>query len=111
MRALTRYLVWMVLFCAGVAAGQEGKPLPPGVRQGERLPYPAGEPRKVTARGERRSPGPAQLTRDAEELAKLAGLIPDQVDQVARGQFPKDLPEQLKRIEKLSKQLRRELSR
>jgi hypothetical protein len=53
----------------------------------------------------------AQLQRDAKELASLAQLIPSEVEQVEKGRLPKDLDEQLKRIEKLSKQLRREISR
>jgi hypothetical protein len=63
----------------------------------------------VTAK--RRPVDPAQLERDAHELASLAQLIPSEVQQVEHGRLPKDLDEQLKRIEKLSKQLRREISR
>ena len=59
-----------------------------------------------------RKPGyPPQLQRDAKELARLAQLIPSQVQQVEGGVLPKDLDGQLKRIEKLSKQLRQEISR
>jgi hypothetical protein len=54
---------------------------------------------------------PARLQRDAKELARLAQLIPSQVEQVENGLVPKDLDGQLKQIEKLSKQLRREISR
>jgi hypothetical protein len=54
---------------------------------------------------------PAQLQRDAKELARLAQLIPSEVQQVGNGLVPKDLDGQLKRIEKLSKQLRRAISR
>jgi hypothetical protein len=53
----------------------------------------------------------AQLQRDAKELARLAQLIPSEVQQVENGRLPKDLDGQLKRIGKLSKQLRREISR
>lgn len=51
----------------------------------------------------------AQATRDAEELAGLAKEIPPGVDQANKGLVSKDLNDRLKRIEKLSKQLRREL--
>jgi hypothetical protein len=51
----------------------------------------------------------AQVKRDAEELAKLAGEIPSAVEMTNKGVLPKDLNDRLKRIEKLSKQLRREL--
>ncbi|MGD0900790.1 MAG: hypothetical protein ABR915_23400 [Thermoguttaceae bacterium] len=51
----------------------------------------------------------AQLKRDAEELSKLAQAIPPGVEQANKGVISKDLNDRLKRIEKLSKQLRREL--
>ncbi len=54
---------------------------------------------------------PAKVKKDAAELAKLAQSIPPGVDQVANGKLPKDLQARLKRIEKLSKQLRREIAR
>ena len=51
----------------------------------------------------------ARLERDANELARLAADIPSLIEQANKGLLPKDLSERLKRIEKLSKQLRREL--
>jgi len=51
----------------------------------------------------------AQVKRDADQLAKLAGEIPSAVERANKGLVSKDLNDQLKRIEKLSKQLRREL--
>jgi len=51
----------------------------------------------------------AQLKREADELAKLSGEIPPAVEQASKGVIAKDLNERLKRIEKLAKQLRREL--
>jgi hypothetical protein len=89
--------------------GQAGHPIPPGVREADKLPNPADVPPQVTAK--RRPADPAQLERDAKELASLAQLIPSQVQQVENGRLPKDLDGQLKRIEKLSRQLRREIAR
>ena len=43
------------------------------------------------------------------ELAKLAGAIPSAVEHANKGVLSKDLNERLKRVEKLSKKLRREL--
>lgn len=51
----------------------------------------------------------AQAKHDADELVKLAGEIPPAVEQANKGVLSKDLNERLKRIEKLSKRLRREL--
>ena len=50
-----------------------------------------------------------QAKRDADELAKLADQIPPGVEAANKGVLSKDLNDRLKRIEKLSKQLRREL--
>ena len=52
---------------------------------------------------------PAVLKREAEELTKLAAALPDDVERAAKGSVAADLNERLKRIEKLSKHLRREL--
>ena len=56
--------------------------------------------------GHRREVVLAQLRQDSEELARLAGSIPAQVEQVTQGKLPKDFPENLKRIDKLVKRLR-----
>jgi hypothetical protein len=53
---------------------------------------------------------PVKIHAEAEELAKLAATVPNDIDQVAQGKLPKDLGEKLKRIEKLSKNLRGELT-
>lgn len=103
---------WGLFFCCLLAAGQYPIPLPtvtPRSRELERR-LPSDEPQRVEARIPRARIDAAQLKHDAEELAKLAQSIPSQIEKVGRGQFPKDLNVQLKRIEKLSKQLRRELS-
>jgi hypothetical protein len=89
--------------------GQGGHPVPPGVREADKLPNPADIPPQKTAK--RRPVDRAQLQRDAQELARLAQLIPSEVQQVESGRLPKDLDGELKRIQKLSKQLRREISR
>jgi hypothetical protein len=98
-----------LLSCALVMGGQAGHPVPPGIREADKLPNPADIPPVVTAK--RPPADSAQLQQDAKELARLAQLIPSQVEQVENGRLPKDLDGQLKRIEKLSKQLRREISR
>jgi hypothetical protein len=98
-----------LLPCTLVIGGQAGHPVPPGIREADKLPNPADIPPQVTAK--RRSVDLAQVQRDAKELARLAKLIPAEVEQVKNGRLPKDLDDQLKRIEKLSKQLRREISR
>lgn len=103
-----------LLFCPILMAGQRpvGHPVPPGVRRADKLPNPADQaPPLVNSRSRRQVVDPAQLKRQAEELAKRAQLIPDEVAQVGSGRLPADLIEQLRKIEKLSKQLRRELAK
>jgi len=53
---------------------------------------------------------PAQLQREADELSALAQSIPADIKSTTKGMLSKDLLEKLKRIEKLSKHLRSEVS-
>jgi hypothetical protein len=89
--------------------GQAGHPIPPGIKEADKLTNPADVPPQMTAK--RQPADLARLERDAKELASLAQLIPSEVQQVKNGRLPKDLDGQLKRIEKLSRQLRREIAR
>jgi hypothetical protein len=51
-----------------------------------------------------------QVGREARELSDLAKSIPLDVEHVNQGMMPKDMIEKLKRIERLSKHLRSEVS-
>jgi hypothetical protein len=103
---------WSVslLFGMILAAGQypvlypNGNPRP---QTDQRLPID--EPQQVPDRKNQPSIDMVRVKRDADELAKLAGEIPASVEQANKGVVSKDLSDRLKRIEKLSKQLRREL--
>lgn len=53
---------------------------------------------------------PAKLREEADELAKLAQLVPQDMGQITQGKMPKDALDRLKRIEKISKHLRSELA-
>jgi hypothetical protein len=72
----------------------------------------------ATIRGEQDVPPPvspqakvdrAQLQREADELTLLAQSVRSDMQQVAKGVFPHELNQKLKRIEKLSKRLRADL--
>lgn len=52
----------------------------------------------------------AELQKDAKELSDLCASIPADMDGVKRGMLGQDLPGKLKRIEKLSKRVREELT-
>ena len=51
-----------------------------------------------------------KLQQEADDLARSAQTIPTDIAGVRQGTLPKDMIEKLKRIEKLSKQLRSELN-
>lgn len=53
----------------------------------------------------------AKLQRDAQELADLSASIPVDINRANRGLLSKDVVNKLKRVEKLSRQLRSELAR
>jgi hypothetical protein len=52
----------------------------------------------------------AKVKEQANQLSKLAQSIPSDIDKATKGLLPQDLLRRLKQIEKLSKQLRREIS-
>ena len=56
-------------------------------------------------------PNFVQMQRNAKELASLARTIPPDIDLTGKGLLAKDLATRLKKIEKLAKQLRGEISR
>jgi len=70
--------------------------------------FPVDEPRQ-SQQGQKPKIDAAEVKRLADEIAKLAQQIPAGVEEADKGVLPKDLNERLKRIEKLSKQLRRDL--
>jgi hypothetical protein len=80
---------------------------PPGSHPGDSRQYDPGYPIEFPGP---RHVDPAQLQRDANELSALAASVPVDIKAVNQGVLPKDFLEKLKRIEKLSKHLRSELS-
>jgi hypothetical protein len=101
----TCLLVFIMLLLDG--AGQTVKS-PPVIQPPTRAQAPP-LPEAVT--GPIRAPlNAAKLKEEADQLSKLAQSIPAAVDKAAKGQLPQDLAARLKQIEKLSKQLRREIS-
>lgn len=83
-------------------------PIPPGIREADKQTNAPIEP---PATFKQKPVDPGLLRQEAEELAKLSAALPSQMDQVSQGKIPKDLGDELKRIEKLAKRLRAEISR
>ncbi len=86
---------------------QTGTPVSPGhtaanraTRQAENVEPPAPPVKTVTS---------AHVLQQADELASLAQQVRADTEQATKGLLAKDLKDKLKRIEKLSKQLRQEL--
>jgi recombinational DNA repair protein (RecF pathway) len=87
---------------------QTGTPIPPGhtaanraTRQAENVEPPAPPDKNVTA---------AQVLQQADNLVALAQQVRADAEHATQGLLAKDLKDKLKRIEKLSKQLREELT-
>ncbi len=96
-----------LLFSISKDYGQ-GHPIPPGIREADKQTNPPIEP---PAKFKQKPTDPAILKQEADELAQLSAGVPSDVGLLAKGQLPKDLADKLKRIEKLAKRLRSELSR
>jgi hypothetical protein len=58
----------------------------------------------------RNSAASLQLQKDAKELAELCASVSDEMGRVKQGLLSKDSLDKLKRLEKLSKRVREELS-
>lgn len=103
---LTKLLVVVLLLAQ---AGLAQRPIPPGVREADKVDAQS-QQNIPSSSGHQASVDPAKLKRDADELVSLAASIPSAVDQTTMGVLPKDLDQKLKRIEKLAKQLRTQIS-
>ena len=53
----------------------------------------------------------SQVQKDAKELAEICAVVTTDMDSVKKGLLPKDAVERLKRLEKLSKRMRENLTR
>jgi hypothetical protein len=109
MRVLSVYTLCFLVGCGLSAAGQQlpmGTALPPVTE-----PAPVIPPINVNVQ---RAPAPhvdpLALQREAKELLDLSQSLQPQIQALNRGLLSKDILDKLKRIEKLSKQLRGEIA-
>ncbi len=101
-------LAAVVLLSVCMAYGQSTHPIPPGIRDGEqRINNQQTDPPRAA---QPKPADPAKLQAEASQLRELADGLPAAVDQVNKGAMPKDLNDNLKKIEKLAKHLRSEVS-
>jgi len=105
------HLLGTILLVATVASAQEPRPsaVPPGAVQAGQAEEKATRdlPPPIPAK---RSLDLSKLQQEADELAQLAQTIPPDVGDIRKGMLPKDLTSKLKQIEKLSKELRKQLN-
>ncbi|MGB8866988.1 MAG: hypothetical protein WCC71_23090 [Candidatus Sulfotelmatobacter sp.] len=107
MKHLT-YILFFVLVVASSARSQT-RPRPPGLEQAEQAEQQADKslPPPMT---QRTHVDFTRLRQDADDLARIAQTIPDDITSIQKGMLPKDMVEKLKQIEKLSKRLRGQIS-
>jgi len=82
-------------------------PKPPGITTADQM---ANAPLEKPTENRTKTVDLVAVRQEADELRKLADVLRDQVQQVSNNQLPKDLSDNLKRIEKLAKHLRSELT-
>jgi hypothetical protein len=105
-RSVPLFLVSAFLLGFSAASQQGSRATTPGKAEVAAHPLVLDPP----TRPEAKKIDAAKIRTEAEELAKVAATIPGDIDQVTQGKLPKDLNDKLKRIEKLSKNLRGEIA-
>ena len=107
MRIITlSYILAFVMFSYYI---QSTKPIPPGLRDGDRA-VQNGSVLEPPRESHNKSVNVDAVKAEASELQKLSDTIPGEADQISRGALPKDMVDNLKKIEKLAKHLRSEVS-
>jgi hypothetical protein len=107
MRSLLFCLSALLLLPNPMVPQSGGRAKPPGIVTGDTM---ANQPLEAPSKGGLRQVNIDQLNAETQELRRLADALPPQIDQVSKGQMPKDLGENLKRIEKLAKHIRGEVT-
>ncbi len=101
---------FIVAACCTLPATNLGqRPIPPGVREANKQSNKPLEP-PITAVDNTPGADPAKLRQEADELAQLSAGVPSDLARVVHGELPRDLADKLKRIEKLARHLRNELT-
>ncbi|MGC1629925.1 MAG: hypothetical protein WA735_23930 [Candidatus Acidiferrales bacterium] len=101
-----------LVFCLGALLVLPSSTLPqhakpPGIVTGDTM---SNQPLEPPLESRNRQINIDQVNAETQELRRLADGLPPQIDQVAKGQLPKDLAENLKKIEKLAKHIRGEIT-
>ena len=105
MRPLLCVLLAALLLPCSVNS-QSGRSRPPGIATADTM---ANQPLEAPIKTGPRQINIDQVNSETQELRRLADGLPAQMDQVTKGQLPKDLGDDLKRIERLAKHLHGEI--
>ena len=105
---MRQFPLWLcILFVLPVSATSFQRAKPPGIVAADQQSNQSVEP-PMEMRS--RKMNVDQVKQEADELKKLADGVPAQIEQVTKNQYPKDLTDNLKRIERLAKHLRTEVT-
>ena len=102
------FLAFVLLFQQGGSPTIPGT-FPPPQPARPRLPDPDAPP-TVARKEPKFKIDAAKVKEQASQLSKLSESIPPDVEKATHGQLPQDLAARLKQIEKLAKELRREIA-
>jgi len=121
MRGIQRLVLYVAIF--GCALAESAKPHPlqtqpatagagfnTGAAQARVPDTVPGQPGQWPQSGGRRMVDVIQLKNEAKELTNLSNALPAQMEQIGNGRLPKELIDTLKKIEKLAKHIRGEIS-
>lgn len=101
---MRQFPLWLCILVV-LPLSQHAKPT--GIRTGDQQ---ANQPLEPPMQPQSRKINVEQVKKEADELKTLADGVPSQIEQVTKNQYPKDLTENLKRIERLAKHLRSEVT-
>ena len=110
---MLRVSLWLVVFLAlplSAAAQGTSRQIPPGQVQAGRTINDQSTSVEPPMEMRSKRIDVQAVKQEADELRKLADALPAQIDQVAGNQLPKDLADNLKKIERLAKHLRSEVT-
>ncbi len=105
---LSRFCLFLLLLIPITAISQSTRtPRPPGVIEADKR---SNEPLDPPTEARNLQINMEKVNAETQELRQLADGLPPRIEQVGKGEIPKDLAENLKKIEKLAKHLRGEIT-
>jgi len=128
MRRIQRFVFCVAIFGCALVQSVKSRPLRPSAGDLQTAPAAAeagfnasaaqvrtpetvpGQPGQWPQSGGRRMVDVIQLKNEAKELTNLSNALPAQMEQIGNGRLPKELIDNLKKIEKLAKHIRGEVS-